>query len=125
MMDVSKKPKGANYTMKKSIISMMLVSAATLSTTAFAADKPRETAPQNATEEQIVIVENIIGDILDEVAAGNLGFTEAAGYANARVRKAVIAGKTDGNGYTVLAAITRNAVLDLRCTYLREHENDR
>ena len=111
--------------MKKSIISMLLVSAVTLSTTAFAAAIPRETAPQNATEEQIVIVENIIGDILDEVAAGNLGFTEAAGYANARVRKAVIAGETNGNGYTILAAITRNAVLDLRCTYLRNHENDR
>ena len=125
--------------MKKSIISMLLVSAVTLSTTAFASPGwsdaerparpcvliPRETAPQNATEEQIVIVENIIGDILDEVAAGNLGFTEAAGYANARVRKAVIAGETNGNGYTILAAITRNAVLDLRCTYLREHENDK
>ncbi|MBQ3427931.1 MAG: hypothetical protein IJH37_12460 [Clostridia bacterium] len=111
--------------MKKSIISMLLVSAVTLSTTAFAAAIPRETAPQNATEEQIVIVENIIGDILDEVAAGNLGFTEAAGYANARVRKAVIAGETNGNGYTILAAIIRNAVLDLRCTYLRNHENDK
>ena len=111
--------------MKKSIISALLASATLLSTTAFAADIPRNTAPQNATEEQIVIVKNIIGDILDEVAAGNSGFTEAAGYANARVRKAVIAGETNGNGYTILAAITRNAVLDLRCTYLRNYESDK
>ena len=111
--------------MKKSIISALLASVTVLSTTAFAAEIPRDTAPKNATEQQIIIVENIIGDILDEVEAGHLGFTEAAGYACARVRKAVIAGETNGNGYTILAVITRNSVLDLRCTYLRNHESDK
>ena len=37
---------------------------------AYAATIPRETAPINATEEQIQIVENLIGGYLDEINAG-------------------------------------------------------
>ena len=37
---------------------------------------PRATAPLNATEEQIPIVKNLIGDILDEVQNG-LGYAKA------------------------------------------------
>ncbi len=110
--------------MKTKIISAVIASIIALSTTAFAAEIPRETAPQNATEEQILIVQNLIWDILDEVATGNMGFTEAAGYANARVRKAVISGQTNGHGYVILSAITRNAILDIRCDYLREHDSN-
>lgn len=106
--------------MKTKIISVVLASIIALSTTTFAAEIPRETVPQNATEEQIIIVENLIWDILDEVAIGSLGFTEAAGYANVRVRKAVISGQTNGHSYVILSAITRNAILDIRCDYLRE-----
>ena len=84
-----------------------------------AAEIPRESAPQNATEESVVITENIIGDILETVEQGDLGYTEAAGYANARVRKAVIAGETGGYGYGLLSAITRNAIRTARDMYLR------
>lgn len=105
--------------MKKTILTLMLM--ATIGTTANAAEIPRESAPQNATEEAIVIVENIIGDILDVVSAGDLGYTEACGYANTRVRKAVIAGETNGYGYTLLSAITQNTIRDLRCEWLQNN----
>lgn len=84
-----------------------------------AAEIPRESAPLNATEEQIVIVENLIGDILDEVAAGQLGYTETAGAVNTRVRKSVVAGETNGHGYGILSPIAQNAILDIRDMYLR------
>lgn len=50
--------------------------AASISSTAFAAEIPRESAPANATEESIVITENLIGGILDEVQNG-LGYQPA------------------------------------------------
>jgi hypothetical protein len=110
------------FTMKKSKKLVTLILTAALSATSitvFAAEIPRESAPLNATEEQIIIVENLIGDILDEVAAGNVGYTEAAGYANTRVRKAVVAGETNGHGYGILSPIAQNAILDIRDMYLR------
>ena len=103
--------------MKKTIITLMHITM--IGTTASAAEIPRGSAPQNATEDAIVIVENIIGDILDVVATGELGYTEACGYANTRVRKAVIAGETNGYGYILLSAITQNTIRNLRETYLR------
>lgn len=104
---------------KKFITLILTAALSTASVTAFAAEIPRESAPLNATEEQIVIAENIISDILDEVAAGNLGYTEAAGEANTRIRKAVIAGETNGHGYGILSPIAQNAILDIRDMYLR------
>lgn len=95
------------------ITAMLMISSAQ------AAEIPRESAPLNATEEQIVIVENLIYDILDEVAAGQLGYTEAAGAANTRVRKAIVAGETNGHGYGILSPIAQNAILDIRDMYLR------
>ena len=69
--------------MKKKIFTLIItVALTTMSTTTFAAKIPRESTPLNATEEQTQIVENLIGDILDEVQNGNLGYTLAAGYAN-------------------------------------------
>jgi hypothetical protein len=99
----------------------LILSIITLSTamSVNAAGIPRASAPESATEEQIVIVENLIGDILDEVAAGNVGYTEAAGYANTRVRKAVIAGQTNGNGYGILSPIAQNAIRTTRDMLLR------
>ena len=76
-------------------IIMAVITVMLMSSTVQAAEIPRESAPLNATEEQIVIVENLICDILDEVAAGKIGYTEAAGAANTRVRKAVVAGETN------------------------------
>ena len=83
--------------MKKKIITLTLIAAlSATATTAFAAPIPRESAPLNATEAQIQITENIVGDILDEVQTGKLGYTLAAGYANTKIRKAVMANQTDG-----------------------------
>lgn len=92
------------------------------SVTANAASIPRETTPLNATEEQIQIVENLIGDILDEVQADRLGYALAAGYANTRIRKAVIANQTNGNGYGILSPIAQNAIRYYRDILLRPNQ---
>lgn len=105
--------------MKLSKIFTAAVTTMLMTASVHAAEIPRESAPLNATEEQIVIAENLIGDILDEVAIGNMGYTEAAGMANTRVRKAVIAGETNGYGYGILSPIAQNAILDIRDMYLR------
>lgn len=49
----------------KFFIAIILSIITITNTTVFAAKIPRETKPLNATEEQVCIVENIIGDILD------------------------------------------------------------
>lgn len=105
--------------MKGTKIFTAVITAMLMISSVQAAEIPRESAPLNATEEQIVIVENLIGDILDQVATGNLGYTEAAGMANTRVRKAVVAGETNGHGYGILSPIAQNVILDLRDIYLR------
>ena len=103
----------------KTIITLA-VSALSVSMSAVvsAAEIPRATAPLNATEEQILIVENIIGDILDEVQNG-LGYAEPENKAEPRVYKAVITGETNGNGYGILSDIMRNAIRNVRDMYLR------
>ena len=106
--------------MKKRIITLAITAAlATTNISAYAAEIPRETTPLNATEEQIQIVENLIGDILDEVQSDKLGYGLAAGYANTRIRKAVMANQTDGNGYGILSPIAQNAIRYYRDLLLR------
>ena len=106
--------------MKKQIITLAITATLIVSNiSAYAAEIPRECAPLNATEAQIQISENLISDILDEVQAGNLGYTLAAGYANARIRKAVIAGETSGHGYGILSPIAQNAIRVMRDMQLR------
>ena len=92
--------------------------AASISSTVFAAEIPRESAPANATEESIVIDENLIGGILDELQNG-LGYQPAWGKANNAIFNAVLAKQTNGYGYSDLAAISRNAILQYRDMYLR------
>lgn len=89
------------------------------SITANAAVIPRETLPLNATENQAQIVENLIGDILNEVQADKLGYALAVGYANTRIRKAIIAKQTDGNGYGILSPIAQNSIRYYRDLLLR------
>lgn len=105
--------------MKKKLIILTLIVALSATTTAFAAPIPRESTPLNTTEAQVQITENLISDILDEVQVDNLGYTLAAGYANTRIRKAVIANQTDGNGYGVLSPIAQNAIRVMRDMQLR------
>lgn len=106
--------------MKKRITTLAITLALTTTNiSALAAEIPRESTPLNATEAQIQITENIIGDILEEVQTGNLGYTLAAGYANTKIRKAVMANQTDGNGYRILSPIAQNAIRVMRDKQLR------
>ena len=106
--------------MKKQIITLAITAALAITNlSAYAAEIPRESAPLNATEAQIQITENLISDILDEVQSGKLGYTLAVGYANTRIRKAVIANQTDGNGYGILSPIAQNAIRVMRDMQLR------
>ena len=105
--------------MKKQIITLALMAALLVSNvTANAASIPIETVPENATEEQIQIVENLIGDYLDEIQAG-AGYGMIANYANTKIYKAVLTGQTNGNGYAILSAISENALRTCRDMYLR------
>ena len=100
--------------MKKRIITLAITATLIVSNiSAYAAEIPRESTPLSTTEQQIQITENLISDILDEVQSGKLGYTLAAGYANTRIRKAVIAGETSGHGYGILSPIAQNAIRNM------------
>lgn len=105
--------------MKKSkIFTAALTVAITLSTTAFAAEIPPEIAPANSTSESIAVTENLIGGILDEILAGE-GYGMTSSMADTIIRKAVIAGQTNGFGYGILSATSQNAIRYYRDMYLR------
>ena len=105
--------------MKKQIITVTLLAALLVSSvTASAASIPRETAPINATEEQIQIVENLIGGYLDEINAG-AGYGMLASEADTKIYKAVLSNQTNGNGYAILSAISQNALRTCRDMYMR------
>lgn len=105
--------------MKKSkFFATPLTAVITLSTTAFAAEVPREMAPAGSTDESIAITENLIGGILDEILAGE-GYGMASARADTIIRKAVISGQTNGYGYGILAATSQNAIRYYRDRYLR------
>ena len=102
-------------------IKKVLVAAAVITTitqSAYAAEIPIESAPENATAESVVIAENLISPILDEVQNG-LGYQPAWCKAHNAVFNAVLAGNTNGYGYLELAAISRNTILYYRDMYLR------
>ena len=106
----------------------ILTLALSVMTTAYAAEIPIESYPENATEESAAIAENLIGGILDEVQNG-LGFQMANARANTIIWKAVIEKQTNGYGYADLVALSRNAILQYRDMYLRpdyyaEKENE-
>ena len=105
--------------MKKQIITLALTTALIVSNaTANAATIPRETAPINATEEQIQIVENLISGYLDEIQAG-AGYGMLASEADTKIYKAVLSNQTNGNGYAILSAISQNALRICRDMYMR------
>ena len=105
--------------MKKLFKTAMVLSLAlSFTTSAFAADIPVESYPDNATDESVAITQNLIGGILDEVQNG-IGYQPAWCKANNAVFAAVLANETGGYGYADLAAIARNAILQCRDMYLR------
>ena len=104
--------------MKKTKITAFVLAAVLSSTPVLAAEVPKEAAPINATEESIIMTENLLSPILEEVKNG-LGFGEAWGKASREIHSAVLAGNTNGYGYADLTAIARNAILQYRDMYLR------
>lgn len=102
--------------MKKFIV--LFLTAITITQSAFAAEIPIETYPENATAESAAVTEKLIGGILDEVQNG-LGYQMASGRANTIIRKAIIDNQTNGYGYGILSAISQNAIRYYRDVYLR------
>ena len=105
--------------MKKSIISIIsIVSILVSSFTVSAADVPRESAPCNASNEAIILVESFIGDILTEVQNG-LGYADARAKSNHIFFNAWLNSQTNGYSYGELVDIANNAIWQYRDMYLR------
>ena len=102
--------------MKKIIICLII--AMTFSSTASATEVPRESAPLCATDEQIILTENLVADVLSEVQKG-MGYAEAKAKASRIIFNAVISNQTNGNGFGILSAIANNAIFQYRDMYLR------
>ena len=102
--------------MKKIIIYLIITMLIT--STVNAAEVPRESAPCNATNEAIVIVESFIGDILTEVQNG-LGYADARAKSNRIFFNAWLNGQTNGYSYGELVDIANNAIWQYRDMYLR------
>ena len=83
-----------------------------------AAPIPRESVPTNATEEQIVITESLIGVVLDEVQNG-LGYADAMAKSNRIIFDAWLTGQTSGYAYGDLVNVANNAIWQYRDMYLR------
>ena len=102
--------------MKKIIICFIITM--TITSTVNAAEVPRESAPFNATNEAIVIVESLIGDILTEVQNG-LGYADARAKSNRIFFDAFLKGQTNGYSYGELVDIANCAIWQYRDMYLR------
>ena len=100
----------------KAIIILTLVSIFT--TTTYAAELPRESAPCNATNEAIVFVESCIGNILTEVQNG-LGYADARAKSNRIFFDAFLKGQTNGYSCGELVDIANCAIWQYRDMYLR------
>ncbi len=79
-------------TIKISAFVLSLTLLITASVSVRAEEIPRSSVPQNATEESILITENLISGILDEVSQG-LGYLEARSKANNLIYNAVLSGQ--------------------------------
>jgi len=105
--------------MKKSIISIISIVSILLSSfSVSAAEVQRESAPCNATNEAIIVVESFIGDILTEVQNG-LGYADARAKSNRIFFNAWLNGQTNGYSYGELVNIANNAIWQYRDIYLR------
>ena len=102
--------------MKKIIICLIITM--TITSTVNAAEVPRESAPCNATNEAIVIVESFIGDVLTEVQNG-LGYADARAKSNRIFFDAFLKGQTNSYSYGELVDIANCAIWQYRDMYLR------
>ena len=103
--------------MKKFVVFLVLI---TMFTTVGvnASEVPRESAPCNATNEAIIVVESFIGDILTEVQNG-MGYADARAKSNRIFFNAWLNGKTYGYSYGELVDIANAAIWQYRDMYLR------
>ena len=83
-----------------------------------AAEVPRESLPRNATEEQVVVIEKLVGRIFDEVING-LGYSDARAKSNVIIFNAWLNKQTDGYAFGELVNIANNAIWQYRDLYLR------
>lgn len=105
--------------MKKSIISILSIVSVLISCfSVSAAEVPRESAPCNATNEAIIVVESFIGNILTEVQNG-LGYADARAKSNRIFFNAWLNGQTNGYSYGELVDIANNAIWQYRDMYMR------
>lgn len=102
--------------MKKIIICLIITM--TITSTVNAAEVPKESAPCNATNEAIVIVESFIGYILTEVQNG-MGYADARAKSNRIFFDAFLKGQTNGYSYGELVDIANCAIWQYRDMYLR------
>ena len=100
----------------KTIIILTMVTIFT--TTTYAADVPRESAPYYTTNDSIIVAENLIGDILTEVQNG-LGYADARAKSNVIIFNAWLNGQTCGFSYGEHVDIANNAIWQYRDMYLR------
>lgn len=105
--------------MKKSIISIISIVSVLLSSFSVSvAEVLRESAPCDATNEAILVVECFIGDILTEVQNG-LGYADARAKSNRIFFNAWLNGQTNGYSYGELVDIANCAIWQHRDMYLR------
>lgn len=104
--------------MKKIMLVLAIIFTMSKAVSVSANEIPRESAPLCATEEQIILTENLVSDILIEVQNG-MGYAEAKAKSNRIIFNAVISNQTDGHGFGILSAIANNAIFQYRDMYLR------
>ena len=104
--------------MKKMIVCLIILAMLVNAVAVNAAPVPRESAPCNATEHQIIVAESFISEILDEVKNG-MGYADARAKSNRIFFNAWLNGQTSGYRYGELTAIANNAIFQYRDMYLR------
>ncbi len=102
--------------MKKAIITI-IIAMFIGSTSVNAAPVPRESLPCNATEEQIVVTERLVGHIFDEVIIAGTGYADARAKSNRILFNAWLNNQTDGFAYGELVNIANNATWQYRDFY--------
>ena len=100
----------------KGVLILVLISIFT--TTTYAAELPRESAPCNTSNEAIIIVESFIGDILTEVQNGMV-YADARAKSNRIFFNAWLNGQTNGYSCGELVDIANAAIWQCRDMYLR------
>ena len=100
-------------------VSLILTILLSITASAYAADVPRESLPEKATEDAVILTEELISSVLDEVSRLGLGYADAKSECNRIIFNAVVKGNTNGYGYGILTSIANNAIFQYRDMYLR------